>query len=146
MDYELIDLPRHLDRRGNLSVVENGINIPFDIKRVYYIYDVPGGEGRGGHAHSRLKEFLIAVSGSFTLCLNDGFKKERILLNKPYQGLLINPGIWRTLEDFSSGAVVLVLASDYYDESEYIRRYKDFKKFASERRKGLHAGEVEIEE
>lgn len=146
MDYELIDLPRHLDRRGNLSVVENGINIPFDIKRVYYIYDVPGGEGRGGHAHRSLKQFLIAVSGSFTICLDDGFTKEKILLNKPYQGLLINPGIWRTLEDFSSGAVALVLASDFYDESEYIRRYKDFKKFASDRRRKLIAGDTKKEE
>lgn len=146
MDYELIDLPRHLDRRGNLSVVENGINIPFDIKRVYYIYDVPGGEGRGGHAHRSLKQFLIAVSGSFTICLDDGFTKEKILLNKPYQGLLINPGIWRTLEDFSSGAVALVLASDFYDESEYIRRYKDFKKFASDRRRKLIAEDIKKEE
>lgn len=136
MNYELIDLPRHLDRRGNLTVVESGINIPFDVKRVYYLYDVPAGAGRGGHAHRTLKQFIVALSGSFTLCLDDGVEKERILLSKPYQGILLNPGIWRTLEDFSSGAVVLVLASEYYDEAEYIRNYREFKSFASKLRRG----------
>lgn len=125
MDYKIIELPRHLDRRGNLSVVENGINIPFDMKRVFFIYDVPGGESRAGHAHHTLYEFIMAVSGSFSVCITDGMSEEVVLLNKPYQGLLIHPGLWRTLEDFSSGAVALVLASDFYDEEDYVRDYDE---------------------
>lgn len=134
MNYEIIDLPRHRDRRGNLSVVESGINVPFDIKRAYYLYDVPGGESRGGHAHKSLHEFIIAVGGSFTVFLDDGVSKEAVLLNKPYQGLLIHPGIWRTLEDFSSGAVALVLASDFYDEEDYLRNYREFKNYVRQER------------
>ncbi|MDE6338639.1 MAG: FdtA/QdtA family cupin domain-containing protein [Muribaculaceae bacterium] len=126
MDYKIIDLPRHLDRRGNLSVVENGINIPFDMKRVFFIYDVPGGESRAGHAHHTLYQFVIAVSGSFTVHLDDGAEKVSILLNKPYEGLLVPPGTWSHLVDFSSGAVALVLASDFYDESDYVRDYEEF--------------------
>ncbi len=126
MDYKIIELPRHLDRRGNLSVVENGINIPFDMKRVFFIYDVPGGESRAGHAHHTLYEFIVAVGGSFSVRVNDGISEEVVLLNKPYQGLMIHPGLWRTLEDFSSGAVALVLASDFYDEEDYIRDYDEF--------------------
>lgn len=126
MDYKIIELPRHLDRRGNLSVVENGINIPFDMKRVFFIYDVPGGESRAGHAHHTLYEFIVAVGGSFSVRVNDGMSEEVVLLNKPYQGLMIHPGLWRTLEDFSSGAVALVLASDFYDEGDYIRDYDEF--------------------
>ena len=126
MNYKIIDLPRHLDRRGNLSVVENGINIPFDMKRVFFIYDVPGGESRAGHAHHTLYQFVIAVSGSFTVQLDDGTEKESILLNKPYEGLLVPPGTWSHLVDFSSGAVALVLASDFYDESDYVRDYEEF--------------------
>lgn len=129
MNYKIIELPRHLDRRGNLSVVENGIHIPFDIKRAFFIYDVPGGESRAGHAHYKLYQFIIAVSGSFTVHLDDGENKKSILLNKPYEGLLVMPGTWSHLVDFSSGAVALVLASDFYDESDYIRDYDEFIKF-----------------
>lgn len=126
MDYKIIELPRHLDRRGNLSVVENGIHIQFNMKRAFFIYDVPGGESRAGHAHHTLFEFIIAVGGSFTVHLDDGSSRESILLNKPYQGLLVTPGTWSHLVDFSSGAVALVLASDFYDEDDYIRDYGDF--------------------
>ncbi len=127
MKYEIVELPRHLDVRGNLSVVESGINLPFDIKRVYYIYDVPGGESRGSHAHRATQEMIIAVGGSFSVNLEYDGKTESILLNKPYIGLLIHPGVWRTLVDFSSGAVALVLASDFFDEGDYIRDYQEFK-------------------
>lgn len=129
MDCEIIQFARHKDRRGNLSVVEGNRDIPFEIKRVYYLYDVPGGEGRGGHAHKTLQQLIIAVSGSFTVVLDDGSEKRSFLLNKPYEGLLINPGMWRTLKDFSSGAVALVLASEYFDEDEYIRNYPEFKRW-----------------
>lgn len=128
MNYEIIKLPRHLDRRGNLSVVENGIQIPFDMKRAFFIYDVPGGESRAGHAHHTLYQFIIAVGGSFTVHLDDGETKESILLNKPYEGLLLKPGTWSHLVDFSSGAVALVLCSDFYNEDDYIRDYEEFKK------------------
>lgn len=126
MNYEIIELPRIIDPRGNLSVAEETRNIPFDIKRVYFVYDVPAGESRGGHAHKECKEFIIAVSGSFTLNLEANGEKVSLLLNKPYQGVLVNEGIWRTLDDFSSGAVVLVLASDFFDEDDYIRDYDEF--------------------
>ena len=114
------------ERRGNMSVVENGKTLPFDVKRVYYVYDVPGGEERGGHAHRSLYQLIIAVSGSFTVTLDDGHIKRSFLLNRPYRGLLVVPGLWRTIEDFSSGAVCLVLASSEYDEADYIRDYDTF--------------------
>lgn len=126
MDYEIISLPRHTDRRGNLSVVESNIHIPYDVRRVFYIYDVPGGESRAGHAHYTLYQFIIAVSGSFTVLLDDGVTKEKILLNKPYEGLLIKPGTWSHLVDFSSGAVAMVLCSDLYNEEDYMRDYDKF--------------------
>ena len=123
----MIELNRHhSDRKGNLSVVENGLTVPFDVKRTYYLYDVPGGESRGGHAHRDLSQLIIAASGSFTVTLDDGEVKRTFLLNRPYQGLYIVPGIWRTLDDFSSGAVCLVLASDVYTEADYIRSYDEF--------------------
>ncbi len=113
-------------RRGNLTVCENGLNMPFNVKRVYYLYDVPGGESRGGHSHRELHKMIVAVSGSFTVTLDDGTEKRSYVLNRSNKGLHIVPGIWRTLDDFSSGAVCLVLASDKYVEADYIRLYEDF--------------------
>lgn len=126
-DCTIIELNRHhSDRKGNLTVVENGITVPFDVKRTYYLYDVPGGESRGGHAHRDLSQLIVAASGSFTVTLDDGKVKRTVLLNRPYQGLHVVPGIWRTLDDFSSGAVCLVLASEGYTEADYIRHYDEF--------------------
>lgn len=130
----MLELARHhTDRQGNLTVVENGITLPFDVRRVYYLYDVPGGLGRGGHAHHRQQQLIVAVSGSFSVTLDDGNVKRTFLLNHPYQGLLVSAGIWNTLEDFSSGAVCMVLASDPYDEDDYIREYEDFINLKMER-------------
>lgn len=125
-DIKLIDIPKIEDRRGNLSVIENDC-IPFDIKRVYYLYDVPSGAYRGGHSHKEQLEFLVALSGSFEVVLNDGKNAQKVMLNKPDRGLLIPTGIWRELENFSSGAVCLVLASDVFNEDDYIRNFKTFK-------------------
>lgn len=128
MDIQLISLPKIEDRRGNLSVIE-GDTIPFDIKRVYYVYDIPSGVERGGHAHKNLQQFLVALSGSFDVILNNGKQKSTVTLNKPNVGLLIKSGIWRELKNFSSGAVCLVVASDVYIEEDYIRNLKEFKRF-----------------
>lgn len=128
-DCKLIDLRKISDRRGNLTVIEGNQDIPFDVKRVYYLYDVPGGESRGAHAHKALYQLIIAANGSFTVTLNDGKHKKAYNLNRSYYGLLIVPGIWRVLDDFSSGAVLLCLASEHYEESDYIRNYKEFKKY-----------------
>lgn len=129
-DCNIIELNKHhSQRKGNISVVENQITVPFSIKRIYYLYDVPGGETRGGHAHKNLYQLIIAASGSFTVTLDDGNVKRTFMLNRPYQGLLVKPGIWRTLDDFSSGSVCLVLASEVYDESDYIRTYDEFLKY-----------------
>lgn len=126
---KIIDLSKIIDpSRGNLTVVEQNIDIPFEIKRTYWTYDVPSGESRGGHAHRQLQQLVVALSGSFDVTLDNGHEKETIHLNHPYQGLLIPTMIWRTLEDFSSGAVCLVLASDYYEEEDYIRNYDQFLK------------------
>ena len=125
-DCTIVELDKHHHTKGNISVVENGKDIPFDIKRTYYLYDVPGGESRGGHAHKELRQLIIAASGSFTVTLDDGNVKRTFLLNRPYQGLYVVPGIWRTLDDFSSGSVCLVLASHKYDEADYIRNYKEY--------------------
>lgn len=133
---KIIDLPRIYAPRGNLTVVEQLKEVPFDIKRVYWTYDVPGGESRGGHAHKKCQSFIIAVSGSFTVRLDDGHKHETYHLNHPYQGLLINTGVWRTLEDFSSGAVCLALASELFDENDYIREYDDFIRYVEDKEKG----------
>lgn len=119
-------MDQHHHDTGNITVVENGKTVPFDIKRTYYLYDVPGGESRGGHAHIELSQLIIAVSGSFTVTLDDGNVKRSFLLNRPYQGLYVVPGIWRTLDDFSSGSVCLVLASEKYSEEDYIRDYNDY--------------------
>ena len=112
---------------GNITVIENRKSIPFDIKRIYYLYDIPGGEKRGGHAHKELRQLIVAASGSFTVLLDDGINKKIVHLNRPNYGLLVVPGIWRELEDFSSGAICLVLASLKYSESDYIRIYDEFK-------------------
>lgn len=119
-------MPKIIDPRGNLTVAEQLKNIPFEVKRVYWVYDVPSGECRGGHAHKQCREFIVAVSGSFTVTLNDGREQETFLLNHPYQGLLVETGIWRTLDDFSSGAVCLVLASELFEEEDYIREYDEY--------------------
>lgn len=130
-DCTIIELEKHHNEKGNISVVENGKTIPFDVKRTYYLYDVPGGESRGGHAHKDLKQLIIAASGSFSVTLDDGNVKRSFTLNRPYQGLYILPGIWRELDDFSSGSVCLVLASSIYDKQDYIRDYFEFKKLKS---------------
>lgn len=129
-DCSVIELDRHhSDRKGNLTVVENGVTVPFDVKRIYYLYDVPGGESRGAHAHKNLSQLIVAVSGSFRVTLDDGNVKRSFILNRPYQGLLVRPGLWRDLDDFSSGAVCMVLASDVYSEEDYIRTYNQFLEF-----------------
>lgn len=125
-DCRIIDLPRVQDRRGNLTFVEGGRHIPFEIRRVYYLYDVPAGAERGGHAHRALSQVIIALSGSFDILLDDGRSRKRLQLNRPYQGLVVCPMIWRELDNFSSGAVCMVLASHMYDESDYYREYADF--------------------
>ena len=126
-DCTMVELDKHHSaRKGNLTVVENGKTLPFDVKRVYYIYDVPGGENRGAHAHRDLSQLIIAASGSFTVTLDDGNSKRSFFLNRPYQGLYVKPGMWRDLVDFSSGAVAMVLASDVYKKDDYIRNYNDF--------------------
>lgn len=130
MTFELTDIPKIEDRRGNLSVIEHDC-IPFDIKRVYYLYDVPSGSYRGGHAHKAQSEFLVALSGSFDVVLDDGSEKHRVMLSKPNKGLIIPAKTWRELQNFSSGAVCLVLASDTFDEEDYIRDYEKFKLFKS---------------
>ncbi len=129
-DCTMIELDKHhSDRKGNLTVVENGKTLPFDVKRVYYLYDIPGGESRGAHAHRELSQLIIAVSGSFRVTLDDGTVKRSYILNRPYQGLYVKPGIWRDLDDFSAGAVCMVLASDVYKADDYIRSYDDFMEF-----------------
>jgi len=124
----IIELPKIHHRAGNITPIQNKIDVPFNIKRVYYIYDIPGGIERGGHAHRKLFQLLIAASGSFDVLLDDGISRKVIYLNRPYIGLLIVPGIWRELMNFSSGSVCLVLASLKYNEKDYIRNYKDFLK------------------
>lgn len=125
-DCTIIELDKHHHEKGNITVVENSAMIPFEVKRTYYLYDVPDGESRGGHAHRELSQLIVAASGSFSVTLDDGNVKRTFLLNRPYQGLYIVPGIWRTLDDFSSGSVCLVLASHGYDEKDYIRDYNEF--------------------
>ena len=126
MNITLIDLPKISDPRGNLTFAEGEGHVPFPIKRAYWVYDVPAGESRGGHAHKRLKQLVIALSGSFTVTLDDGRERKTVLLNHPWQGLLIDTNTWRTLDDFSSGAVCLVLASEHFEEDDYIYDYDEF--------------------
>lgn len=125
-DCSIIELPRLKNRAGNITVVNNNDNIPFEIKRVFYIYDIPGGEDRGAHAHKECHQFLIAVSGSFEIEMDDGINKRTVTLNRPYYGLHIPPGIWAAEKGFSSGSVCLVLASHTFDEKDYIRDYPNF--------------------
>ena len=133
-DCTMVELDKHHSaRKGNLTVVENGTTLPFDVKRVYYLYDVPGGESRGAHAHKELEQMIVAASGSFTVTIDDGISKRSFFLNRPYQGLYVKPGLWRDLGDFSSGAVCMVLASEVYQKEDYIRDYEVFKKFRETR-------------
>ena len=127
-DCKLIDLPKIADPRGNLTFIEGGRHVPFDIKRVFYLYDVPGGADRGGHALKKCHQFLIAMSGSFDVILDDGNNKRRIHLNRSYHGLHIPPLIWREMDNFSSGAVCLALASESYSEADYFRNYAGYRK------------------
>jgi dTDP-4-dehydrorhamnose 3,5-epimerase-like enzyme len=123
---KIIDLPKIADQRGNLTFIEGGHQIPFAIQRVYYLYDVPGGSERGGHAHKELHQLIIAISGSFDVILDDGENKKRVHLNRSYNGLYVCPMIWRELCNFSSASVCLVLASNNYDEADYYRDYDEF--------------------
>jgi hypothetical protein len=128
----LLTLPKIQTPGGNITPVNNRIEIPFDIKRVYYLYDVPGGEGRGGHAHKALQQIIIAASGSFDIQVDDGKVKRTFTLSRPYVGLYLPPGLWRELDNFSSGAICLVLASEVYDSRDYIRDYEEFKRHKNE--------------
>ena len=130
----LIDFPKITDPRGNLTVAQAHTDVPFAIQRAYWVYDVPGGECRGGHAHKACKEVLIALSGSFHVTVDNGEERKTVLLNHPYQGLLIDTDVWRTLDDFSSGAVCLVLASEPFDEDDYIREYDDFLRYLADKK------------
>ena len=125
-DCDIIELPIVHNENGNITALENNVNIPFDIKRVYYLYDVPMGAERGGHAHYELQQYVVAASGSFTFILDDGISKKEVFLNHPNKALHIKPGIWREMKGFSSGSICLVLASMEYTEIDYIREYKDF--------------------
>jgi len=124
---KLIDLPKVLDRRGNLSIIESNKNIPFEIKRTYWIYDVPGGESRGGHAYRENNEFIVALSGSFDIILDDGFEKKTFHLNRSYYGLYVPKMLWREMDNFSTNSLALVLSSTDYDENDYIRDFNSFK-------------------
>ncbi len=125
-DCAILELPRINNRSGNITAIQNKEEIPFDIKRIFYLYDIPGGESRGAHAHKKCHQFLVAASGSFEVQLDDGKVKKTVMLNQPFRGLHIPPGIWASEVNFSSGAICLVMASHKYDESDYIRDYKEF--------------------
>jgi dTDP-4-dehydrorhamnose 3,5-epimerase-like enzyme len=127
----VIELPKIHNRAGNITAVNNLNEIPFEVKRVYYLFDIPGGETRGGHGHKELHQLIVAASGSFDVVIDDGKIKKTISLNRPNYGLYITPGVWRDLNNFSSGAVLLVLASDIYKESDYLRSYNEFLQFAN---------------
>ncbi|HET7776283.1 MAG TPA: FdtA/QdtA family cupin domain-containing protein [Azospira sp.] len=133
-DCRILELPKIHDPRGNLTFIEGGNHVPFDIQRVYYLYDVPGGADRGAHAHRNLHQFIVAMSGSFDVVLDDGQEERRFHLNRSYFGLYVCPMMWRYLDNFSSGAVCMVLASSKYDEGDYIRDYGQFIKAVEERR------------
>lgn len=131
-DCSVISLSKIHNRAGNITIVEENKSIPFGIKRIYYLYDVPGGESRGGHAHKDLYQLIVAASGSFDVILDDGERKKYVSLNRPDYGLYIIPGIWRELTNFSSGSVSLVLASHNYDEKDYIRDYNEFLQYKNQ--------------
>lgn len=126
-DVKLIEFNKISDCRGNLTFLESGQHVPFDIKRVYYLYDVPGGAVRGGHAHKELQQLIISLSGSFDVVLSDNNDDVKYTLNRPYQGLYVPKMLWRELENFSSGSVCMVLASEYFDENDYYRKFEDYK-------------------
>ena len=128
-DCSIIDVSKAHSEAGNITVIENGENIPFDVKRIYYLYDIPGGKARGGHAHYELEQYVIAASGSFDVILDDGKNRKIVSLNRPNLALHIVPGLWRELDNFSSGSISLVLASHIYDEKDYIRDYEEFLEF-----------------
>lgn len=125
----VVELPKIHNPAGNITIIQNNFHQPFNIKRIYYLYDVPGGSERGGHAHKSLRQLIVAASGSFDVIIDDGRHKKIVELNRPYFGLLIVPGIWREIVNFSSGAICLVLASEKYDQEDYIRDYTDYKAF-----------------
>lgn len=125
-DCSLLEISKINNEAGNLTILENGLNIPFDVKRIYYLYDVPSGSARGGHAHIELEQYIIAATGSYDVILDDGKNKKKFTLNRPNLALHILPGMWRELDNFSSGSISLVLASKLYDEKDYIRDYNQF--------------------
>ncbi len=131
-DCSLLYLPRIDAELGNITVVENSNNFPFDVKRIFYLYDIPGGESRGAHAHKKCHQFLVAATGAYEVLLDDGHTKRLVQLNRPYLGLHVPPGIWASEINFSSGSICLVLASELYDEQDYIRSYDDYLKFVNE--------------
>lgn len=133
MKPQIIQLPKICDPRGNLTFVQDGDQVPFDIARAYWIYDVPAGEERGGHSHHEMHQLLIATSGSFCVNITDGFTEQSFMLNRPFEGLYIPPGIWRTIDNFASGSVCLSIVSMKYDEADYIREYEDFKSLSIKR-------------
>lgn len=128
-DCSIIHFPKIHNRAGNITPLQNGIEVPFVVKRIYYLYDIPGGEARGAHAHRHLQQLIVAASGSFDVTIDDGKNKKTLQLNRPYYGLHLFPGMWRDISNFSSGAICLVLASEPYDELDYIRDYEDFIEF-----------------
>lgn len=129
-----LELLRYKDRTGNLTAVENLTDIPFEVKRIYYLYDVPSGESRGGHGHRELEQLIVAASGAFDVTVSDGVNRKTVNLNRPYIGLYLKPGMWREIHNFSSGAICLVLASNLYDEEDYIRNYDDFVEYKKQLR------------
>lgn len=131
-DCVVMPLSKIHNRAGNITIVEGGINVPFNVQRIYYLYDVPGGESRGGHAHKELYQLIVAASGAYNVLLDDGLNKKIVTLNRPNFGLLVVPGIWRELFEFSSGAICLVLASHKYDADDYLREYEQFKYYKNE--------------
>ena len=128
-DCNIIHLPRIHNRAGNITVVENHTHVPFDVKRIYYLYDIPGGESRAAHGHRQLEQLIIAASGSFDISIDDGTNKKTVQLNRPYMGLHVQPGMWRNIANFSSGAICVVLASMLYDPSDYLNDYEEFKQY-----------------